>query len=211
MLRILPALTLLIACVGYVPPPRPSYSETCEPSHSIYFDLMTSKRDMSWSLALGSDPKVNLEFCTKAIEQRGWHIQEKKMRITAKWDHFSSTLPGELPLVVLRRGFYDKPIDKQAETMCHEFVHVLQWDRDTTSVMLPTYSISEGTLAYEIPAYSVSYIVWAKQNNPTKQKRWEYAKNKVDILYSTYSLYGVPDCLRDSLAMFIYRSDGSIP
>lgn len=205
---LVPLLLLTSLTCRVVPPNKPTYNDQCEPSDATYFHMMVSDKYVRWVTYLDGTAKDTLEYCRNGILNKGWGIEHKLWGISKHWNNFSSAWPSEVPLVLLASDFYDDPIEKQAETMCHEYTHVLQWEGETTKVMLPQYLVSEGTLAYEIPANRVSYIIWAKFRKPSVAQRLSFAKRKVETLFSAYALRGVPECIKPSLELMIVNSGG---
>lgn len=193
-------LLLLASCKLYVPPAPPDYGEDCTPSDTFYEDKARSTRDISWSLEIPTEPEAALAYCENLLTERGWQTVSKGGDPETQWGRFNTTLPSELPVVLLGSGYDSKPATSKALILCHEAVHTYQWERDTARVFAPTYILNEGTFAYEVPAHRVSLHLWNAMAGGVSEERLEQkARSYMDNLFTKYKLdNNLPACMKDT-------------
>jgi hypothetical protein len=195
-------MALLLPACGklYIPPAPPDYADDCTPSDSFYNDKAASTRDIEWALDIPDEPAKALAYCEDLLTERGWQMVKKGADPGSQWGKFSTTLPSELPVLLLGADWDSKSTASKAITMCHEVVHTFQWERETARVFAPTYILNEGTFAYEIPAYRVSLWVWSSFTpSVTPQELERKARGYVDSLFTNYKLdNNLPPCMKET-------------
>lgn len=195
----------------YAPPIPPEYDvHTCQMYPEDYELMAKMTRDIEAVGTIPTEPQAALDYCTRVITNRGWLLVEKPPTKGPETflSKFSHTFPSELPVVVLGVGFRQRSIESQAQTMCHEAVHTYQFERLGTGRLAALYAINEGAFSIEVPAYRMTFRVWATQNpNATRAELEEHATEIITNLYEKYGLGNMPRRCAITLGVAILMLD----
>ena len=186
-------LPLLLCSCLKIPPSPPTY-DGCTMIPDTYQKMAELTVDIDSIGEIPVDPAEALAYCEEKMTSRGWKIIIKTASPSTMWGRFATTLPGEIPLILLSSNWEDRPIARRAATMCHEAVHTYQFERQGTGVMAPIYALNVGTWAHEVPAYRVSIRIWADQNPDASVEDIEaQARSTMRNLYTKYKLNNMPE------------------
>lgn len=190
-------LAFLVMCCKYVPPSPPTYDDQCVPSHDHYVELAASTMYIDQLGDIPRDPLEAEEYCTELVESRGWkfvYLPGSDAEGDALWGSFGTTLPSEFPVIPTPANFESRTPEAKARFKCHEGAHTFQYEGEGTAPFLFTYSLGEGTWAFETQAYRVDFRLWLRFHpDATPAEQLEMATHYAGKVFgSPYNVENMP-------------------
>ena len=202
MKRLIPVFLLaLAACDGLKPPRPPTYNESCVPSHDHYVVMANDQQDMMDVSSIPTDPQEAYDAGLAVLQEHGVEVVTKGDKDPTA--SFTTTLPGK---IFLSANFDKQDIRIQAETLWHEYVHVLQWERMGEVDFVQYYAFTEGRWALEVPAYRQGFRVLRHVGVP-EEKLDPYLQDRFLSLYEKYGLQVMPQECAEKLTFDIWNQD----
>lgn len=205
MRKLIVLVALLLSCttLKQIPVP-PTYDDKCVPTHDTYLKWAKETRDLAKDGEIPSDPAEALKKAKEEIEALGIKIVEKPKTGKEQFDGFTTTMPQN---IYVAPGFWETPVDKQAQTLWHEIVHVRQWQRLGPEKFATRWLVyAHGRWSLETPAYRESMRV-LKIFGVRDEKIREVAPKYAEMFYESYALYTMPKECTLATTVDIWLSD----
>lgn len=184
-----------------LPPLAPLYDAECNRSSDVYFDMLMDTQDMPDMSTIPTDPQAAFDMALKFIRDSGRQLIQKP-KLDIPFDRFTTTLQYYIYVGV---NFYKNSVAKQAEIMWHEIVHVYQWERFKSEMVL-LYPATHGRFSLEGPAYRMT-VRMKIHFGATPEEIVAWIPLRGESFYRSYVLHSIPRKCFDQQVMTVWTAD----